>query len=44
MFIFPQITHAIKESAKFSLALAVVSGDAGFLPDLSKLLLPRRFL
>ena len=43
-FIFPQIAHADKESAKFSLVLAVVSGDAGFFPGFSKLLLPRRFL
>lgn len=34
--------HKDKESAKSSLAL--VSGDAGVVPDFSKLLLPRRFL
>lgn len=44
VFTFPRIAHADKESAKSSFVLAVVSGDAGFFPDFSKLLLPLRCL
>lgn len=39
---FLQVTHTDKERAKSSLVPAAASGDAGFSPDFSKLLLLRR--